>query len=824
MAETSHTAGPSAQEATPHAPAQASEWLFGNTAFLKLFFGSLSGKLGERIYQMAAIVSVMLAFADSTRAIALITLIGVVPQFLLYPLIGRVVDAYDRRRLLWLSMALSVGLVFGFAPVFMLQPNSPEFAERWMACLPVIFILSTVIVPFGPARASAIPDVVSVEQTGLAASLIATTGLVAILLGSVLGGVLALYFGSLKAIPVSAGLYALSALLMSRLPDAVAVPGTQRKAQGGTGSSVEAETKPPRDRGGISALPPAEGKITAFVQGNWEGLKYSVRKKGVVALILFETTFWLCAVAFYNLCPWHAALVLQLPPDTKVLYFSLGLGCAGVGLFAGALAVGRWCRTISPLVTYPLGYFLIGFAIWSIFSSHAWDVPAGGANPAGEYRRALERFVTQVYPKALPDGQRDAFLARAEAQPLTPERLRELALELAPQLPSAEQAELERLLPELTVEALRDVEEKPAARDRVNARLAFGLFPFLFLLGLGGGLLLGRVDADLLEITAESMRGRVFSLKAFFFTAALIVPLLVFLLDPRFDTRWDIAYFMPFGLMLMALPVLPLAWMLDVGIYANPKRLNPGGPVERAAFYTARFLSWLIAKLYFRLSIEGHEKVPTSGAVMLVANHASFLDPIWLGDSMKRRVQYMMHSSYYYSAAHPFYRFMMCIPVDQTSQIRALKEGSKALAQGICMGMFPEGTVTRTGQMGKPKLGAAFLAQRAGAVVVPCAIDGNLRAFPRQRKFPKPVKITIRVGTPFAIPKDAPREEVARLLDNAMAEIAKLINVEPPPKCADDFKDRKRGKAGEVKTNGEEEQSAEGGVAEKSKEPEGGAA
>ena len=814
MAEPSNSVAPSAQEATSTAP--ASGRLLGNTAFLKLFFGSLSGKLGERVYQMAALVSVMRAFTDSTSALALITLTGVIPQFLLYPLIGRVVDAYDRRRLLWLSMALSVGCVFGLAPVFMLQPNSPEFAERWMACLPVIFVLSTIIVPFGPARASAIPDVVPAAQTDVAASLIAATGLVAILLGSVLGGVLAFYFGSLKAIPVSAGLYALSALLMSRLPHAVAVPGMQRKAPGGTSSAADAATKPTGDR---SVLPPVEGKIAAFLHDNWVGLKYSVKTKGIVALIFFETTFWLCAVAFYNLCPWHAAMVLQLPPDTKVLYFSLGLGCAGVGLFTGALAIGRWRSTISPLVTYPVGYFLIGFAIWTIFSSHAWNVQGGGANPAGEYRRALERFVTQVYPKALPDGQRDAFLKLVNDKPLTPKRLHEHALELLPQLPSKEREELRRLLPELTVEAQQEVEALSAPRDRVNAWYAFGLFPLLFLLGLGGGLLLGRVDADLLAITAESMRGRVFSLKAFFFTAALIIPLLVFLLDPRFDTRWDIAYFMPFGLMLLALPVLPLAWMLDVGIYANPMRLNPSGPVERAAFYSARFMSWLLAKAYFRLSIEGREKVPASGPVMLVANHASFLDPVWLGDSMKRRVQYMMHSSYYYSAAHPFYRFMMCIPVDQTSPIRALKEGSKALAQGICMGMFPEGAVTRTGQMDKPKLGAAFLAQRAGAVVVPCAIDGNLRAFPRQFKFPKPTKITIRVGTPFTIPKEASREEVARFLDDAMAEIATLLRVDPPPKCADDFKERKRGKVGEEKNNATQVRAAATDMLETAKDP-----
>lgn len=721
-----------------------SGWLFGNRDFLKLFFGSLAGKLGERLYQMAIIMAVVKAFPDTTEHIALITLAGVLPQFFLFPLIGKLIDSVDRRRILWSICLISAVCVWFLAPLLLLDPKLAQFREHWNQSLYVVFILSTIFVAFGPARASALPDVVSGPKTGIAASVIATSGLVAILLGSVIGGYLSYKFGSLGVLPFSCGLYLAGALSMRLLPNSVAIPGTNRgeAAQKSDASAGE-----------------GAGKIGAYLRDNWEGLKYCFRTKGVIALILFETTFWLCAVSFYNICDWHAAAGLHLDVPGRQFYFSIGLGCAGIGLFLGALLIGKYCRALSPIFTYAPSYLFIGAAMWVIFNT------TGHANPGRAVLEFSERYQKQEFLDELPEAEREEYRA--------------LATGIA-------QNKDERV----------DVSHVETV-DKANGQLVSDMLFWLFLLGLGGGMMLGRVDADILAITEASMRGRVFSIKGFGFTGALLVPLLLFWLNKAGDTRLYVSYYVPAILMLAAAPVLVLSWMLDVGIYAHPSKLNLGGPIERATFYTARFIAWCIAKVYFRIHIEGRDKVPDEGPVMLVANHGSFLDPVWLGICMKRRVQYIMHSMYYYSWAHPFFRFMICIPVDEASQIRALKEGSKALAQGICIGMFPEGTVTRTGQMGKPKMGAMFLAQRAKATVVPCAIVGNTTAFPRSAKFPKPSKITILVGEPFKISEDASREEIARVSDKAMAEIAKMLGTEPPPSCMEDLKDRKRPKDGD---------------------------
>lgn len=762
-----------------------SGFIFSNRAFLCLFFGSLAGKLGERLYQMAAIVAVMSAFADSRSSLAMITLSGVIPQFFLYPIIGKMVDSVDRRKLLWMTCALSALLVLSILPILSMDPKGTTFKAYWEWMLPCFFLLSLILVPFGPARASAIPDVVAAHHTSLAASIIATSGLVSILMGSIVGVVLAMIWSPAHVIPVSAGLYALAALLMRALPDNVAVPGTKRLTPAPEPTAPPEKAAVAASQGGVGTAPPSA--LGSFFAANWAGLKYAFGTKGCIALILFETTFWLCAVSYYNISDWHASLLLNIPDSARTLYFGLGLGCAGVGLFVGALSIGKYCRSLSPLLTFPLAYLLIGFAMWSIFSSSA------PALPESKYNEYLERKLTRVVPEHLPADEKlkyTTLLAQVKEQPDRREKLATFAMHA---LPDDDRAELALLLHEYKATAENEIFVLRVEKlNAANASRAFWLFPYLFLLGLGGGMLLGRVDADMLAITDPAMRGRVFSIKGFFFTGALMGPLMLFTFDKSYDTALAVSFYIPCLLMYAFFPVFAMAWMLDVGIYANPKRLDLGGPIEKLVFRLARFIAWCIAKVYFRISIEGHAKVPDTGPVMLVANHGSFLDPVWLGISMQRRVQYIMHASYYYSAAHPFFRFMVCIPVDEASQIRALKEGAKALSQGICVGMFPEGTVTRDGEMGKPKMGALFLAQRAGATVVPCAIKGNTAAFPRWYKFPKPNKITILVGEPFTIPEKASREDVARLTDHAMAAIANMLGKNPPPSCMEDLKDRRR--------------------------------
>lgn len=688
--------------AAPSEVPESRGWIFAHGAFSRLFAGSLLANLGDRLYQMAVIGAVQFSFPVAVNQIAAVTFVGVLAQFILYPLIGSLVDRMDRRRLLWLTCAIKIPVVLTLLPL-LLRVKTAWFAEHWTWSLLSIFALAVVAVPFGPARASAIPDVIPKPRMALAASLIAITGLAAILGGTELGTQVNASFGPLWSVPLATVLYALAVLLLRGLPDAVSVPGVARgEAQG--------LPAPARPAGWLA-------RVREDLRGNWSGLRYAAGTRGIPALILFETIFWLTGVCFYLLNEWHGAAVLHLPEAEKALYWGHGLGCAGIGLFLGALTMGKLCRFISPLFSYPVAVACLGAAMLQVFGARGVPSPLGDA------------------------------------------------------------------------EAIQ-----------ANLALGYSLFPWLGLMGFGGGLLIGRIDADLLVATDESMRGRVFALKGFFFTGALMAPLILFMFPVTDATFEMLAYFLPRVLLVSIPAVAALSWFLDCGLYAGRSGGVPAQGIQELLFYRfARFLSYLICKLYFRMRMVGLEKIPATGPVVLAANHGSFLDPFWLGSGINRYVQYIMHASYYNSIAHPFFRMLMTIPVDDKSQIRALKAGAEALKEGICVAMFPEGHVSDDGKLQKPKSGALFLAQRSGAVVIPVAVIGNTRSFARWHRIPRPFQITLQVGDPFTVPKDASRKEVAELTDKVMSDLARMLGEAPPPKCADDVPDRgRRGRDGDA--------------------------
>jgi 1-acyl-sn-glycerol-3-phosphate acyltransferase len=295
--------------------------------------------------------------------------------------------------------------------------------------------------------------------------------------------------------------------------------------------------------------------------------------------------------------------------------------------------------------------------------------------------------------------------------------------------------------------------------------------------------MLGRVDADMLTVTDEHMRGRVFSIKGFFFTSALMVPLLYIAFNDTYDARMMLSYFIPWSLTLFFFPVIAISWFLDCAMYSK-RPVEAPGPMDRFIYTVVWYFCRIFSKFYFRYSVVGLEKIPKTGKVLLAANHGSFMDPFLLGTAMPRRVRYIMHASYYRGMMHPIFRVLGNIPVEDGKTLQALKLGTQILDNGDVLGIFPEGHVTETGKLQEPKEGALFMAQRSGAPVYPVALKGNVASWPRKGKFPMPTRITCIVGDPIQVPKDASREQVAELTDKLMEELARMLEEPPPPKTA----------------------------------------
>lgn len=160
--------------------------------------------------------------------------------------------------------------------------------------------------------------------------------------------------------------------------------------------------------------------------------------------------------------------------------------------------------------------------------------------------------------------------------------------------------------------------------------------------------------------------------------------------------------------------------------------------------------AWLTIKPYFRLSLEGAEHLP-SGPCIVAPNHNSYLDPVVVQAALPLRLVFLMTRDWYDKPLlRPFFRFMRAVPVDDDARNRsALEAGLAALRRGESLGIFPEGEVRPEGDLGEFHHGVASLAVRARVPVVPAGIIGNYRALPKGKLFPRPARVTVRLGAPL---------------------------------------------------------------------------
>ncbi|MEH7086783.1 lysophospholipid acyltransferase family protein [Neobacillus drentensis] len=138
-----------------------------------------------------------------------------------------------------------------------------------------------------------------------------------------------------------------------------------------------------------------------------------------------------------------------------------------------------------------------------------------------------------------------------------------------------------------------------------------------------------------------------------------------------------------------------------------------------------------IFKPLYRVEAIGLEHFPKEGGVLLCANHIHNFDPIIVGIMAPRPVHYMAKEEIFsVPVLGNIVRKCNAFPVKRGfSDREALRTGLKILKDGHVFGLFPEGTRSKNGELGKGLAGAGFFALRSSASVVPCAIIGPYRSF-----------------------------------------------------------------------------------------------
>ncbi|MGC8967443.1 MAG: lysophospholipid acyltransferase family protein [Thermus sp.] len=202
-------------------------------------------------------------------------------------------------------------------------------------------------------------------------------------------------------------------------------------------------------------------------------------------------------------------------------------------------------------------------------------------------------------------------------------------------------------------------------------------------------------------------------------------------------------------------------------------------PVYRAAWRLVRFLLHLL----FGYRVEGAERVPQVGPVILAANHLSILDPIAIGAGVRRPVSFLARADVF---RLPFLSWLLprlyAIPVERgTGDLSAVKSAIRALEKGMAFGIFPEGTRSRSGKLQPFKTGVAAIALRAGASVVPVAVIGTEEAWPVGRKLfrlRRPIRVVY--GEPIPVPRKS--KVTHQELENLTREIEARVRELLPPR------------------------------------------
>jgi len=146
--------------------------------------------------------------------------------------------------------------------------------------------------------------------------------------------------------------------------------------------------------------------------------------------------------------------------------------------------------------------------------------------------------------------------------------------------------------------------------------------------------------------------------------------------------------------------------------------------------FLMRFLSWILVNTLYRIRLEGFERIPDEEAALLVCNHVSFMDALIIGGSVRRPVRFVMYYKIFNIPLLSFiFRTAKAIPIAGYREnpellAKAFDEVDKELAAGNLVCIFPEGGLTKDGEIAEFKTGMEKILERRPVPVVPLALRG----------------------------------------------------------------------------------------------------
>lgn len=185
----------------------------------------------------------------------------------------------------------------------------------------------------------------------------------------------------------------------------------------------------------------------------------------------------------------------------------------------------------------------------------------------------------------------------------------------------------------------------------------------------------------------------------------------------------------------------------------------------------------VFSRALWKIEFVGVENVPTTGGVIIAANHQTYLDPFWLSLQIKRPIRYLA-----WSAAFSWPVVGRCLtwlgawPLAlEGSDPAAIRRSLQWLRDGGAVVIFPEGgRSTSTGELERFKAGAVRLALEANVPILPVTIKGGNRIWPRGWRVPRLGKVVVTYH-PLYHPAQPPEEETRAFARRESERLAKVI-------------------------------------------------
>ncbi len=200
-----------------------------------------------------------------------------------------------------------------------------------------------------------------------------------------------------------------------------------------------------------------------------------------------------------------------------------------------------------------------------------------------------------------------------------------------------------------------------------------------------------------------------------------------------------------------------------------------------ASLASYHLLKWSVVSpllhTYFRIRIYGAERVPRTGGLIAVSNHASYCDPPILSNCVGRPVAFMAKEELF---KIPVFKqgiqLYGAYPVKRSTGDRAaLKAALTAIETGWIAAIFLQGTRSADAKISDPKLGAAWIAAKAQVPLLPVSLWGTEKILVKGSSFPKPVPLTVRIGDPISPPPSTKKNDL-QVVTQKCAEVINALH------------------------------------------------